>query len=270
MRVSHYIKDNKTSSMPSEFIFFDTETSPKVLVNGDIEQPFKLGVALYWRRRDDRPSDTLEYFRFTRIPDFWAWIDEHVRPKGKLLLIAHNLQFDFMVLGGFSALRVLGYDLTKLITNGKVNVFSYRKDKKVILCLDNMNYFNTSIKSLGESVGLPKLAMAQDGDTLDTWFTYCQRDVDIMYSAWRHWLSFLHDQDLGTFGNTLAGQSFNAYRHRFMTERILVKNNGKATELERSSYRGGWVECFQLGKLPEQDYFLLDINSMYPKGEFRP
>ncbi|GAI85339.1 unnamed protein product, partial [marine sediment metagenome] len=42
MRVSHYIQDNKTSRYPSDFIFFDTETTPKVLVNGDIDQPFKL------------------------------------------------------------------------------------------------------------------------------------------------------------------------------------------------------------------------------------
>ena len=49
-----------------------------------------------------------------------------------------------------------------------------------------------------------------------------------------------------------------------MLVRNLVKNNKPLTELERSSYRGGRVECFRLGKLSEQDYYLLDINSQYP------
>ena len=264
MRVSHYIQDNKTSRYPSEFIFFDTETTPKVLAGGDIEQPFKLGVALYWRRRDDQASDTLEYLHFTNINVFWGFVASHALANRNLILVAHNLQFDFMVLGGFSYLRLLGFELTKLITNGKTNIFTYRRGKQSILCLDNMNYFVTSIKALGDEVGLSKLPMPQDGSPIEDWFTYCQRDVDVMYYAWRYWLSFLHDQDLGTFGKTITSQAFNAYRHRFMTYPILISNNKRATAIERESYRGGRVECFQLGKLPEQDYYLLDINSQYP------
>ncbi|MBA7670229.1 hypothetical protein ES703_78374 [subsurface metagenome] len=45
---------------------------------------------------------------------------------------------------------------------------------------------------------------------------------------------------------------------------ILISKNNKATEIERLSYRGGRVECLQVGKLPKRDYYLLDINSMYP------
>ncbi|GAI35029.1 unnamed protein product [marine sediment metagenome] len=118
MRVSHYVKDNKTSSMPTDFIFFDTETTPKVSVNGDIEQPFKLGVALYWRRRSDQPSDTLEYLHFTNIATFWDFVVDHTQAKRKLILVAHNLQFDFMVLGGFGYLRLKGFELTNLILEG--------------------------------------------------------------------------------------------------------------------------------------------------------
>ncbi|GAI75004.1 unnamed protein product, partial [marine sediment metagenome] len=143
MRISHYITDNKTSNYPSDFIFFDTETTPTVSVNGDIDQPFKLGVGLYWRRRDDRSSDTLEYIRFTDIDRFWDWVIAHTLANRRLILVAHNIQFDFMVLGGFSYLRLKGFDLTKLITNGKTNIFTYRRNKQTILCLDNMNYFVT-------------------------------------------------------------------------------------------------------------------------------
>ena len=264
MRISHYLKDNKTSHYPGEFIFFDTETTPKVLENGDIDQPFKLGVALYWRRRDDQNKDTLEYLRFTKIPDFWKWVATHALTKHQLILIAHNIQFDFMVLGGFSALRLHGFELTKIITNGKSNILSYRCDNRSILCLDNMNYFPVALKALGEDVGLPKLTMPEGPQPLKVWFTYCQRDVDIMYTAWREWLSFLSSQDLGTWGKTITSQAFNAYRHRFMSHPILVSVNNKATEIERASYRGGRTECFQLGTLPKEDYYLLDINSLYP------
>lgn len=264
MRISHYLQGNKTSRFPCDYIFFDTETTPKVLENGDIDQPFKLGVALYWRRRDERDKDTLEYLHFTKIPDFWEWVASHALAKRKLVLVAHNIQFDFMVLGGFNYLRVMGFELTKLIVNSKTNIFTYRRDHQSILCLDNMNYFPVSIKELGAQVGLPKLTMPGGAHSRAEWFTYCQRDVDIMYHAWREWLTFLRDEDLGTFGKTITSQAFNAYRHRFMMHPILVSVNKTATEIERSSYRGGRVECFQLGLLPGEDYYLLDINSLYP------
>ena len=148
MRINHYLKDNKTSRYPSDFIFFDTETTPKVLENGDIDQPFKLGVALYWRRRDDQNKDTLEYLRFTNISKFWEFVVAHALDKRKLVLVAHNLQFDFMVLGGFSHLKLLGFELTKLIVNGKTSIFTYRRGHQSILCLDDMNYFPVSIKCL--------------------------------------------------------------------------------------------------------------------------
>ena len=264
MRISHYLKDNKTSRYPADFIFVDTETTPRVLENGDIDQPFKLGVALYWRRREDQNKDTLEYLRFTNIARFWEFVVRHTLDKRKLVLVAHNLQFDFMVLGGFGQLRLLGFELTKLIVNGKTSIFTYRRGHQSILCLDDMNYFPVSIKSLGAEVGLPKLTMPDGAHSRKEWFTYCQRDVDIMYTAWREWLAFLREQDLGTFGKTITSQAFNAYRHRFMTHRILISVNKVATELERSSYRGGRTECFQLGVLPKEDYYLLDINSLYP------
>ncbi|GAJ09090.1 unnamed protein product, partial [marine sediment metagenome] len=193
MRISHYLQGNKTSRYPGDFIFFDTETTPKVLENGDIDQPLKLGVALYWRRRDDQNKDTLEYLRFTSIPKFWAFVASHALAKRKLVLVAHNMQFDFMVLGGFNYLRVMGFELTKLIVNSKTNIFTYRRGQQSILCLDNMNYFPVSIKALGEEVGLPKLTMPDGAHSRKEWFTYCQRDVDIMYYAWREWLAFLRD-----------------------------------------------------------------------------
>ncbi|MBA7642100.1 hypothetical protein ES703_49786 [subsurface metagenome] len=264
MRITHYIQDNKTSRYPCDFVFFDNETNPTVNVNGDIEQPFKLGVALYWRRRDDQEADTLEYLRFTNIAKFWKFVDKHCLDKRRLILVAHNLQFDFMVLGGFGYLRRLGFELTKLISNGKTNIFTYRNNNRSILCIDNMNYFPVALKSLGEAVGLPKLPVPAKRADINEWYAYCQRDVDVMYHAWQYWLSFLRDEDLGTFGKTITSQAFNAFRHRFMEHRILVKNNKPATELERASYRGGRVECFQLGKLARRDYYLLDINSMYP------
>ncbi|GAJ19963.1 unnamed protein product, partial [marine sediment metagenome] len=41
-------------------------------------------------------------------------------------------------------------------------------------------------------------------------------------------------------------------------------NYQQAVDLERASYRGGRTECFFLGDLTDGDYYVLDVNSLYP------
>ncbi|GAI25381.1 unnamed protein product, partial [marine sediment metagenome] len=38
----------------------------------------------------------------------------------------------------------------------------------------------------------------------------------------------------------------------------------QAIDLERASYKGGRVECFFLGELKNDNYYILDVNSLYP------
>ncbi|GAI71128.1 unnamed protein product, partial [marine sediment metagenome] len=48
------------------------------------------------------------------------------------------------------------------------------------------------------------------------------------------------------------------------TTKIYIHNNKQAIDLERESYKGGRVECFYLGELNDENYYLLDVNSLYP------
>ena len=48
------------------------------------------------------------------------------------------------------------------------------------------------------------------------------------------------------------------------TTKIYIHNNKQAIDLERESYKGGRVECFYLGDLNDENYYFLDVNSLYP------
>ncbi|GAJ24776.1 unnamed protein product, partial [marine sediment metagenome] len=48
------------------------------------------------------------------------------------------------------------------------------------------------------------------------------------------------------------------------TTKIYIHNNKQAIDLERESYKGGRVECFYLGDLNNENYYILDVNSLYP------
>jgi hypothetical protein len=230
----------------------------------EIEQELKLGVALYWKVREKESKDTLEWFKFKKSQEFWDFVISKVHRKERLIVMSHNLPFDVRVVKGFKYLKEKGFELNKLIVNNYVNIWKFRKETSTILFLDSLNYFNLSLARLGESIGIKKLEMPRESESDKKWFVYCQRDVEVIYQALKLWFKFLKDNDLGCFSLTLAGQSFNAFRHRFMREPIYIHDNGTATALERESYHGGRNECFFIGKLPEADYYHLDVNSMYP------
>jgi len=260
---SHLLKDNKTSKLPTEFIFFDVETTIKDLDKETKEHIFRLGTALYWRRREDITKDTVERFQFNTIDKFWQWVFTKTTGQRRIILISHNLGFDFKVLKGFNTLKKVKFKITKLILNYGVNIFRFTKNDKALLFLDNLNYFKTSLKILGDSVGLRKMEMPKFAVSDQEWFKYCQRDTEILFFTWKKWLSFIKDNDLGSFGLTLPSQALNAFRHRFNKHQIYIHHKEDITKTEREAYHGGRTECFYIGKLEKSNYYCLDINSAY-------
>ena len=119
------------------------------------------------------------------------------------------------------------------------------------------------LENVGESIGMAKLPMPGDDAPREVWDEYCQRDVEITFRVVHEWWRFLKQYDLGSFGPTLAAQSFRAFRHRFMDHQILIDNNPRASLLARESLHGGRTECFKIGPIFGPVY-TLDINSMYP------
>lgn len=263
-RHPHPLKANKRNSRPRYMVFFDTETEPIKIDENTIEQRLKLGVACLYRRGEGKRGDKKTWITFQEPSQFWWRLDDIKAVKGRIAVVSHNLDFDFMVLGGFKPLTDMGYKLLHFITNQAVNIWKFRKGRKTLLFLDNMNYFKMSLKALGDAVGLPKLKIDFDTCTQEELEIYCKRDVEIMVKAWQDWHQYCKDNDLGVWATTVTGQAFNAYRHRFMDTAPYIHTNKPCVDLERRAYHGGRSECFKIGEYGHGPYYMLDVNSMYP------
>jgi len=264
MRFAHRLKGNRSSSFPTRMIFFDTETD-KIPVNEDVvEHKFKLGWACYWERRKKLIRNTLDWYEITDPESFWDWVESHVYKNTRVYLVAHNIDFDLAVLGGYKAILEKGYELQKFWERGLARFYKWRKDGYTLIGIDNANIFPGRLENLGKSIGLPKLEVDFDDVSRETLSIYCKRDVEIMLKAWERWIEFCKTEDLGSFGYTIAGQSFNSYRHRFMKKDIFIHNSEKVLKLERECYKGGRCEAFYLGTPSEKKFYYLDVNSMYP------
>lgn len=250
--------------MPRHMVFFDTETSQHEQPDGSIEQRFKLGWAVYWRRSYGRHKEVVGWCYIDRIETFWDWLYSKAGPKTRLWVIARNVVFDFTICKGWKHLRREGYKLKFFHNNGVSTIVTVKKKSSTIVFLDSMNWFPESLAKTGERLGIPKMKIDFDTCTMDELSVYCKNDVLIELENFRVLIKFLQDNMIGRLCYTRASTAMAAYLFRHYHTDIYIHNNAEAITMERESYKGGRCECFALGDLSGQTFHIVDVNSLYP------
>lgn len=250
--------------MPRHVIFYDTETKPIETDDGKIEQELKLGEACYYRKSYGRHLERHNWLSFTDFDPFWEMVFSHCKPKQKLWVISHNLNFDFTIMQGWKYLNEAQFKLKFFHNSGVTTIISVRSKHGSIVFIDFMNWFPESLATIGARLGIPKLHI--DFETCNDFelSVYCRRDVEILLKAFKHFVGFLETNMIAPLCLTRASTSMAAFLFGSYEHTIYIHNNQEAINLERASYRGGRTECFYLGERNNEDHYLLDVNSLYP------
>lgn len=260
----HILSRNHGSAIPRHQIYFDTETRFKVNDKGETEHTLKLGCAIYKRLDEDLRIRTRKVGYFRTPDEFYNMVMKYVRPKTKVVMFAHNIFFDLWISKFYLKAFHNGWTSRVPYSKGMVYIDQLKKGKSVIQLINTGNFFQTTVKKLGELVDLPKLDVDFKHVTDLQLLSYCQRDVEIIEKAMSGWFQFVREQGLGNYAYTLAGQAFNAYRHKFMPCKIYLHRENQPEDLEKEAYFGGRCECFYIGRIKRHRTYKLDINSMYP------
>lgn len=264
MRKDGYVSSATGRQRPTNVIFFDTETTLNNIDDTVKKHTLKVGIGKYTRSIKNDYFIEQDKLIFKNSEAFWVWAISKHRTKTHLYITAHNIIYDMVIVDGFKTLVNKGYELQSFYSKGGVSVFRYKNENGSLTLLDNLNLFPGKLAKYGEKFNLPKLSINFDSTSLEALIIYCERDIDIMIRLWRNWCGFLDKHNLGSFKCTLAATSFNAYRTKYLNHKIYIHNDEQALKQERLSYKGGRVEAFYQGNLNSQEYFYLDINSMYP------
>lgn len=262
-RHAHTLEPVTAEARPTSVIFFDTETRTDVQPNGSKKHRLKLGCASHCRTLDGSILGMQKSIVYRSPLEFWEFVNSRCREKSLTYLTAHNIVFDLTVLDGFRQLPEHGWTLDSFYTKGIVSLFRWSNGTRKIICLDNTNLFPGTLARWGELLQKPKLAVDFDTVSDPELITYCQRDVEIMVDLWRLWVKFLADNQLGSFKPTLASTAFNAWRFRFLKDKVHIHADASALVLERESYHGARVECLWTGRREDGPFYYLDVNSMY-------
>ncbi len=263
MRTPHVLKSTNGDDRPNNVVFFDTETTPETISKDVTKQNLILGFVSQTRTTPKGYLVNQNNLFFTDNNTFWDKIETWARPKINMHLIAHNLVFDLVVTDGFIQLAQRGWELASFYSRGMTSIFKWHKDNCKITALDNSNFFQGTLASWGDRIGIPKLEIDFETCTSVELAIYNRRDVDIMVKLWRTWYQFLDENDCGNFKVTVPSTAFNTWRYRFLKHKVYIHDNSKVIDLEREAYKGGRVEVFYQGKVSDDKFYYLDVNNLY-------
>lgn len=260
---AHVVKHNKASRLPLTFVYVDTEAL-RIVGDGFETQRFRLAVAACDRRRPGK-NDYMDrlWFETMDLGALWDWIEGRTGSRKRTVLVAHNLAYDLRIMDAFHQLPRRGWELTGIRLADRQAWCSWRRDGKSLVCADSLSWFPVSLEKLGALIEIPKCPLPDWEDDDEAWFARCRVDVAILAEGWRRTMAWLFDHDLGNWRPTGAGQSWTAYRHRFMDFPLLVHESDDARLAERVACWGGRCEAWRHGKLRGGPFIEWDFRAAY-------
>lgn len=260
----HYLRENRSASMPRRLLFLDSETE-KVDIGGETRDFAYLCWTCFMELGAHNKKGFTEIWRkWTDMSVMWNWIESLTADKMVLYVIASNITFDLFATGGAEHLSDNGWSMLFFHQAATQLILKLHRGRRSIVFLNLQNFWPVSIERLGEVLGLPKLEVDFGHSTPQEIDRYCYRDVEILQRGFLEWLAFIKAEDMGRWGFTYAAQAFSAYRHKFMKHKILPLGDSQEDTFCRRGYFGGRVECFWIGKNKPGDFTMVDVNSMYP------
>jgi DNA polymerase type B, organellar and viral len=228
------------------------------------------GAAIYWRPERLTRREVVEYWTFNACGSLLTTAISTLRSKERLAVVAHGMDFAAQVLDVHCELRHSGFHPTRVvIERGKwqqrwrEGVDREHAGTRAMLWLDLQNFLPAPLREIARWLSLPYPNEAEnDVSWLNTPEGTKWRCM-VTWRALQAWQDFRSRFDLGYFSPTLAGQAFNAYRHRFMSHKIYVHVHDDVLSLEKEALYGGRVEVFFKGRAPKGDYVQVDKSSFY-------
>lgn len=260
---AHWISSNALCRQPKCWVYLDTEA--RIEYEGTTQvQSWRLAVTAHDHRRgsyDDWREP--EWATHDDPGGLWDWIDSRARVGERMVVVAHNLAYDLRVSDVFTHLPKLGWSIGRIRLDAEQAQVSWRNGRRSIQMIDSLSWWPVALERLAEDLDMVKPDLPAQHDADELWIARCTADVDVLRTAWRRMLTWLHDDDIGNWQATGAGQAWSAWRHRFLTDKVLVGDDPQLRELERTAVWCGRAEAWRHGKHRAGPFREWDFEAAY-------
>src|SRR6266508_1143234 len=260
-RAAHWLRPNEACRYPRRHIFLDTEARIERVPGGHV-QTWRLAVARFRTAPKGRRVREREAV-YDDPATLWKDIDAHCGRNERTILWAHNLGYDARISQAFEILPHLGWELEAHNLAPRGAWLQWRRGKASLLMVDSAAIFQTRLAKVAEMFGMAKLDIPLWTEDRDLWEQRCRRDVEILATAVTAYLAWLEREGMGNWQMTGAGQSWAAFRHRFMTHKMLVHEDVAALRAERRALWTGRCEAYWHGTWLGETVHEWDLPTAY-------
>lgn len=258
---AHYLSALQTTSTPKRLLWLDCATK-SALDKGLWTETWHgaaLGMTHYTRKLGKRTDEVL----VTDDPLWlWACVDTFCR-RHRNVLWAYDLATQLRVSQGLLRLPELGWRLDKIVLERTAAWARFVDgDRSLVMC-DLRSWCPVEFGRIAADVGFADASSREftAGNTypLDVarWRAGVVRDAVLQILNW------IEGENLGQFRPTGSGQSFAAYRRRFMHSKLLVHDDTGRLAAERAAMWTGRCEAWRHGTLTAGPYVEYDMQTAY-------
>jgi hypothetical protein len=260
---AHYLHPQKTSRVPRRYLFFDTEAHRQTVPSGE-RQTWRLGVSatVNWLEKSRKWSEP-KFERHETPENLWERILNYAGRSQRTVVVAHNLGYDLRISRGLALLSAADWRIEKPTFSGEHVTFEANRGDLSLLFVDSHTYLPTSIGGLGNLLGVPKVLLPDEDESIGAWWSRCCQDVAILTRSYMAVVSWLDEQDLGGWARTGPGTGWHTVLRRHLTDDVLVHNRPEVREAESAAMYAGRCEVWQHGKLKGGPWYEWDYALAY-------
>jgi hypothetical protein len=244
----HWLQISGKTSTPQVVVSFDTETKMEArdenefltLRCWDARVRLRGAVATHGDITDDWAGET--------PAELANVLTAAAQITGDVWAFAHNAGFDLTVTSLPMVLAGWGWEPVFVNIGEETCVFVMKKDGAKLTITDTWSWLRCGLQTAAKDVGMRKVKLPEEDDSLAAWHYRCAHDVQILDRLVADLLDWWDGQTLGGFAVTGASCGWRSLRAHIEPKSILVGSEDPRTGFEREAIYGGRKEVWQVGR----------------------
>lgn len=259
---AHYLKPLQTTTTPKRLLWLDcacrSEKEQGLWV--DRWQAAALG-STHWTSKRGVRKDTLN--TYTDPAEMWQVAANYCTAGRRVVLFAYDLAYQLRVSELLVHLPRAGWHLDKIVLERQASWALLRNGERTLMCCDLKSWAPVDLGKLAADV----TGQADFRFTVDAGPNFradaCAMRAEIVRDCVLQILNWIEGENLGAFRPTGSGQSYSAYRRRFMGHNLLVHDDTERLQVERVAMWTGRCEAWRHGKLTDGPFIEFDMQAAY-------
>lgn len=258
----HYLKAVKTTTTPKRLLWLASRG--RTVKQGDVYVSRFDAAALgktHWTARKGERRDTID--TYSDPSELWADVAEWCPVNRRVVLFSYDLARELRMTQMLAHLPALGWGLDKIVLEKTAAWALLRCDGRSLMACDLRSWCPVEWHKLVSDVtgGYPHADGVTAGENYNG--KKCVRTVEIVREAVLQITNWIEGENLGPFRPTGSGQSYAAYRRRFMRARLLVHDDANRLVTERTAMHTGRAEAWRHGRISGSRYCEFDLHAAY-------